>query len=52
MKTEQRVVCHAEGSPWTTEEIEIDEPHAHEVQVETRLRRPRVIPTSTSGWGT
>jgi NDMA-dependent alcohol dehydrogenase len=34
MKT-RAVVCHAEGSPWTTEEIEIDEPHAHEVQVET-----------------
>src|SRR5580700_5056962 len=33
MKT-RAVVCHAEGAPWTTEEIEIDEPHAHEVQVE------------------
>jgi NDMA-dependent alcohol dehydrogenase len=27
-------VCHEQGSPWVTEEIEIDEPHAHEVQVQ------------------
>jgi NDMA-dependent alcohol dehydrogenase len=26
-------VCHEQGSPWVTEEIEIDEPHAHEVQI-------------------
>ncbi len=28
-------VCLEEGAPWSTEEIEIDEPHAHEVQVQT-----------------
>ncbi len=27
-------ICHEEGTPWVTEEIEIDEPHAHEVQVQ------------------
>ena len=26
-------VCHEAATPWVTEEIEIDEPHAHEVQV-------------------
>ncbi len=33
MKT-RAAVCHEVGAPWTTEEIEVDEPHAHEVQVE------------------
>jgi NDMA-dependent alcohol dehydrogenase len=33
MKT-RAAVCHEVGTPWTTEEIEIDEPHAHEVQVQ------------------
>jgi S-(hydroxymethyl)glutathione dehydrogenase/alcohol dehydrogenase len=33
MKT-RAAVCLAEGSPWSTEEIDIDEPHAHEVQVQ------------------
>jgi NDMA-dependent alcohol dehydrogenase len=27
-------VCHEAATPWVTEEIEIDEPHAHEVQVQ------------------
>src|ERR1700728_110331 len=27
-------VCHAVGTPWTTEQIEVDEPHAHEIQVQ------------------
>jgi S-(hydroxymethyl)glutathione dehydrogenase/alcohol dehydrogenase len=33
MKT-RAAVCHEVGAPWTTEEIEVDEPHAHEVQVQ------------------
>ena len=28
------VVCHEAGAPWKTEEIEVDEPHIHEVQVQ------------------
>ncbi len=33
MKT-RAAVCRGLGEPWTVEEIDIDEPHAHEVQVE------------------
>jgi len=33
MKT-RAAVCHEVATPWVTEEIEVDEPHAHEVQVE------------------
>jgi S-(hydroxymethyl)glutathione dehydrogenase/alcohol dehydrogenase len=33
MKT-RAAVCHEVGGPWTTEEIEIDDPHIHEVQVQ------------------
>ncbi len=27
-------ICHEVGAPWTTEEIEVDAPHTHEVQVQ------------------
>jgi NDMA-dependent alcohol dehydrogenase len=34
MKT-RAAVCLEVGTPWSTEEIEIDDPHAHEVRVQT-----------------
>jgi S-(hydroxymethyl)glutathione dehydrogenase/alcohol dehydrogenase len=33
MKT-RAAVCHEQGAPWTVEEIDVDEPHAHEIQVQ------------------
>lgn len=33
MKT-RAAVCHEANTPWETEEIEIDDPHAHEVRVQ------------------
>src|ERR1700728_4874051 len=36
MKT-RAVVCHRLGAPWTVEEIDVDEPHAHEIEVQGEL---------------